>query len=118
MSAVRSIHTHSSNRSSTSQLMASLVAIVSITLIVGVSPAQAMNWGAWRGVGGKAVGPITAVARDTDHVELFFTGPDGYLRNATLTPPNGRTSWSFVNGRAASGSAVTAIVRDRTHIQL
>ena len=72
--------------------------------------------------GGFAKGrsPITAVARNPDHLDLFVTGTDGGIYSIYWDDTSGWAgSWFRIKeGIAKPGSLVTAVARDPDHLDL
>lgn len=81
-----------------------------------------MSWHGWFNVsGGQAAlrSPITVVARNPDHLDLFVTGTDGGIYSTWWDAASGWANWFQVSGgRAALGSPVTAIARNPNHLDL
>jgi hypothetical protein len=81
-----------------------------------------MGWHGWFNVsGGRAAlgSPITVVARNPDHLDLFVTGTDGGIYSTWWDAASGWAGWFQVSGgRAALGSPVTAIARNPNHLDL
>jgi hypothetical protein len=68
----------------------------------------------------RALGsPITAVARNPDHLDLFVTGADGLNYSTWWDAAAGWGTWFHVSGGAAAlGSPITAIARNPDHLDL
>src|SRR5918998_430950 len=81
-----------------------------------------MGWAGWFNVsGGRAAlgSPITAVARNPNHLDLFVVGTDGGIYSTWWDAASGWAGWFQVSGgRAALGSPVTAIARNPNHLDL
>jgi hypothetical protein len=81
-----------------------------------------MSWHPWFNVSGGAAAlgsPITAIARNPDHLDLFVTGTDGRIYSTWWDASSGWASWFNVSGgRAALGSPITAVARNPNHLDL
>jgi len=81
-----------------------------------------VGWHGWFNVSGGAAAlrsPITVVARNPDHLDLFVTGTDGLIYSCWWAAASGWSGWFNVSGGAAAlGSPVTAIARNPNHLDL
>ena len=81
-----------------------------------------MSWHPWFNVSGGAAAlrsPITAIARNRDHLDLFVTGTDGKIYSTWWDAASGWANWFSVSGgMAALGSPVTAVARNPNHLDL
>src|SRR5882757_9824532 len=81
-----------------------------------------MDWKSWLNVAGGAAAlgsPITAVARNPNHLDVFVTGTDGRVYANSWDAASGWSNWSNVAGGAAAlGSPITAIARNPDHLDL
>jgi len=65
----------------------------------------------------RARTPITVVARDAEHLDVFAVAADGRTMNDWWDPQHGWSGWSQIaGGRAGSGSPVNAITRYGTQL--
>jgi len=80
------------------------------------------GWGNWFNVSGGAAAlgsPITAVARNPNHLDLFVTGTDGRIYSTWWDANGGWANWFNVSGGAAAlGSPITAVARNPNHLDL
>ena len=83
---------------------------------------QSGGWAAWFNVSGGAAAlrsPITAVARNPNHLDLFVTGTDGRIYSSWWDQSGGWAAWFNVSGGAAAlASEITAIARNPNHLDL
>ena len=81
-----------------------------------------MGWAPWFGVsGGRAAArsPISCIARNPDHLDLFVTGADGAIYSTWWDVNGGWANWFSVSGgRAALGSPITAVAQNADHLDL
>ena len=81
-----------------------------------------MSWHGWFNVSGGAAAlrsPITVLARNPNHLDLFVTGTDGRIYSTWWDANGGWANWFNVSGgRAALGSPITAVARNPNHIDL
>ena len=81
-----------------------------------------MSWHSWFNVSGGAAAlrsPVTAIARNPNHLDLFVTGTDGRIYSTWWDASSGWANWFNVSGgRAALGSKVTALARNPDHLDL
>jgi acetyl-CoA acetyltransferase len=82
----------------------------------------AMAWHNWFNVSGgmAALGsPITAIARNPNHLDLFVTGTDRRIYSTWWDANGGWADWFNVSGgMAALGSPITAVARNPNHLDL
>ena len=68
---------------------------------------------------GRSGSPITAMARNPDHLDLFVTGTDGRIYSSWWDAATGWAGWFNVSGGAAAlGSPITAVARNPDHLDL
>jgi hypothetical protein len=83
---------------------------------------QASGWHPWFRVSGGAAAlrsPITAVARNPNHLDLFVTGTDGRIYSTWWDANGGWANWFNVSGGAAApGSRVEVVSRNPNHLDL
>ena len=83
---------------------------------------QASGWHPWFRVSGGAAAlgsPITVVARNPNHLDLFVTGADGRIYSTWWDANGGWANWFNVSGGAAAlGSPITAVARNPNHLDL
>jgi hypothetical protein len=81
-----------------------------------------MSWHPWFNVsGGRAAlgSPITAVARNPNHLDLFVTGTDGGIYSTWWDAAGGWANWFNVSGgKAALGSRIEVVARNPNHLDL
>jgi hypothetical protein len=81
-----------------------------------------VSWHPWFNVSGGAAAlrsPITALARNPNHLDLFVTGTDGRIYSTWWDASGGWANWFNVSGgRAALGSPITAVARNPNHLDL
>ena len=71
----------------------------------------------WRRRGIRS--PITAIARNPNHLDLFVTGTDGRIYSTWWDAATGWAGWFNVSGgMAALGSPITAVARNPDHLDL
>ena len=80
------------------------------------------GWHSWFRVSGGAAAlgsPITVVARNPNHLDLFVTGTDGLIYSTWWDANGGWANWFNVSGGAAAlGSPITAVARNPNHLDL
>jgi hypothetical protein len=83
---------------------------------------QDSGWHPWFRVSGGAAAPrspITVVARNPNHLDLFVTGTDGRIYSTWWDANGGWANWFNVSGGAAAlGSPITAVARNPNHLDL
>src|SRR5829696_6501949 len=81
-----------------------------------------MGWRPWFNVSGgtAALGsPISVVARNPDHLDLFVTGTDGRIYSTWWDAGSGWGFWFNVSGGlAALGSPINVVARNPNHLDL
>jgi len=80
------------------------------------------GWAPWFNVAGgtAALGsPISAVARNPNHLDLFVTGTDGHIYSTWWDAATGWGEWfNVAGGTAALGSPISAVARNPNHLDL
>jgi len=81
-----------------------------------------LSWHGWFNVSGGAAAlrsPITALARNPDHLDLFVTGTDGRIYSTWWDASSGWGSWFNVSGGAAAlTSPIDVVARYPDHLDL
>ena len=78
----------------------------------------------WEPIGGffPAGAPVTAVARGSEHLDLFIVGNDGRVYTSSWNSGSDWTglndNWDSIGGSFPAGALVTAITRGSDHIDL
>ena len=82
----------------------------------------ASGWAGWFPVsGGRAHSgaPITAIARNPNHLDLFVTGTDGRIYSTWWDAASGWAGWFNVSGGAAAPrSRINVVARNPNHLDL
>ena len=80
------------------------------------------GWAGWFNVSGGAAAlgsPITAIARNPNHLDLFVTGTDGRIYSTWWDADGGWADWFNVSGGAAApGSRINVVARNPNHLDL
>ena len=82
----------------------------------------ASGWANWFNVSGGAAAlgsPISVVARNPNHLDLFVTGTDGKIYSTWWDAASGWANWFNVSGGAAAlGSPISVVARNPNHLDL
>jgi hypothetical protein len=80
------------------------------------------GWANWFNVSGGAAAlgsPISVVARNPNHLDLFVTGTDGKIYSTWWDAATGWANWFNVSGGAAAlGSPISVVARNPNHLDL